>query len=185
MAYDSAKTREKLLDAASAEFTEHGLSGARVDRIAVAAGVNKQAIYAYFGSKEALFDAVLDLSLAHLTATVPITSYDLPGYAVALFDYLCTHPEYERLAMWKRLERADATPEEVEHYRRKLAQIDPAADHAPIDTLLLILGMAHAWANSAPALRALDGDAVNISDQQARYRAALKKAAKAAVEALR
>lgn len=51
MAYDSAATRARLLDAAHAEFAERGLAGARVDRIAAAAQANKQAIYAYFGSR--------------------------------------------------------------------------------------------------------------------------------------
>ena len=55
MAYDSAATRARLLDAAHSEFAERGLAGARVDRIAAAAQANKQAIYAYFGSKEQLF----------------------------------------------------------------------------------------------------------------------------------
>ena len=37
------------------EFSAYGIAGARVDRIASAAKANKQAIYAYFGSKDALF----------------------------------------------------------------------------------------------------------------------------------
>lgn len=187
MAYDSGKTREKLLEAASAEFTKHGLAGARVDRIAATAGVNKQAIYAYFGSKEGLFDAVLDRSLEELVATIPITDYDLPGYAVALFDYLCSHPEYERLTMWKRLERADATAEEVEHYRRKLAQIETSVvspGFSPVNALLLVLGMAHSWANSAPSLRALDTAAADAARQQERHRTALRRAAEAVVASL-
>ena len=35
------------------------MNGATVDEIAAAAGVNKQRIYAYFGSKNGLFEAVL------------------------------------------------------------------------------------------------------------------------------
>jgi AcrR family transcriptional regulator len=42
--YDSA-TRARLLDAAYAEFSERGLAGARVERIAAVASANKQAIY--------------------------------------------------------------------------------------------------------------------------------------------
>jgi AcrR family transcriptional regulator len=61
-ARDSAATKERLLEAATAEFAAHGIAGARVDRIAAAARANKQLIYAYFGSKEQLFDAVLATS---------------------------------------------------------------------------------------------------------------------------
>lgn len=189
MAYDSEKTREKLLDAATAEFVEHGLAGARVDRIASSAGVNKQAIYAYFGSKEGLFDAVLDLRLGLLVEAVPITPDDLPGYALRLFDYLCAHPEYSRMSMWKRLERPGSTPEELDVYRHKLEGIDSRAaiDHtrySPLNVLLLVSGLAHSWANSAPGIQALDAEARDVASQQARHRTALEVAVRAAVDAL-
>ena len=38
MAWDTERTKRLLLDAATTEFSEHGLAGARVDRIAAAAG---------------------------------------------------------------------------------------------------------------------------------------------------
>ncbi len=52
-------TRRAVLDAALREFAEFGLAGARVDAIAEAAGVNKQALYYHFGNKEELFQAAL------------------------------------------------------------------------------------------------------------------------------
>ena len=42
-------TRQKILDAALAEFASYGLGGARVDRIAQRAGANKRMLYYYFG----------------------------------------------------------------------------------------------------------------------------------------
>ena len=57
MPWDSQDTRRRLLEAAITEFSAYGIAGARVDRIASAAKANKQAIYAYFGSKDALFAA--------------------------------------------------------------------------------------------------------------------------------
>lgn len=56
---EKSSSRDILLQAAIAEFAEHGLSGGRVDRIARRAKLNKQAIYYYFKSKEALFAAAL------------------------------------------------------------------------------------------------------------------------------
>ena len=54
------RTRQDILDAAIAEFAEHGLSGARVDAIAERTHVSKRMIYYYFGSKEQLYLAVLE-----------------------------------------------------------------------------------------------------------------------------
>jgi len=57
---DPARTRERIIEAATAEFSRRGLGGARVDAIADAAGVNKRMLYHYFGNKEDLFLAVLE-----------------------------------------------------------------------------------------------------------------------------
>lgn len=53
-------SREKILRAATKEFAQKGIDGARVDSIAEASGVNKNMIYHYFGSKEGLFIVVLE-----------------------------------------------------------------------------------------------------------------------------
>jgi AcrR family transcriptional regulator len=187
--YDSEKTRTKLLDAALDEFVEHGFAGGRVDRIARAAGANKQAIYAYFDSKEGLFDAVLDRRLTQLADEVPITPDDLPGFALRLYDYLCAHPEYSRMILWKRLEHRDPTADELDAFRRKLEGIDAASaiphdNYSAINVLLLVMSMASSWANSLPAIRSLDDRATTTEEQQARHRAALAVAVEAAVTAL-
>jgi TetR/AcrR family transcriptional regulator len=54
------KPEEKILAAASREFARFGLAGARVDRIASNAGINKAMIYYYFRSKENLYQTILD-----------------------------------------------------------------------------------------------------------------------------
>ena len=73
--------RERILEAASAEFSAYGVAGARVDRIAKVAGCNKNLIYIYFESREALFTTVLNRSLAGVYEALPLTPDDLPGYA--------------------------------------------------------------------------------------------------------
>lgn len=60
----AAATRQRILDAALAEFAEKGLAGARVDEIAARAGANKRMLYAYFGSKEELWLTVLERAYA-------------------------------------------------------------------------------------------------------------------------
>ncbi|MGB2769567.1 MAG: helix-turn-helix domain-containing protein [Candidatus Zixiibacteriota bacterium] len=56
-------TFEKILHTARIEFARHGLAGARVDRIASLAGVNKAMIYYHFRSKENLHRVVIDQEL--------------------------------------------------------------------------------------------------------------------------
>ena len=58
-AKDPERTRANIIDVATAEFAERGLSGARVDRIAERTQTSKRMLYYYFGDKEGLYRAVL------------------------------------------------------------------------------------------------------------------------------
>lgn len=53
-------SRGLILSAARLEFGQRGYAGGRVNRIAGSAGVNKQLIFYYFGSKAGLFKAVVE-----------------------------------------------------------------------------------------------------------------------------
>lgn len=57
---ENAPGKEKILEAALIEFADKGYEGARVDRIAKAAGVNKALIYYHFRSKDELYVAVIN-----------------------------------------------------------------------------------------------------------------------------
>ena len=57
---DADRSQGTILAAARHEFAEYGLGGARMDRIAERANLNKRLIYYYFADKEALFQAVLE-----------------------------------------------------------------------------------------------------------------------------
>ncbi len=57
---DADATKARILDAAKKEFARLGLGGARVDEIAERAKTNKRMIYHYFGSKEFLFQTVVE-----------------------------------------------------------------------------------------------------------------------------
>jgi TetR/AcrR family transcriptional regulator len=59
MARPATVSPERILDAAALEFSERGYAGARVDRIARRARVNKAMLYYHFGSKQALYRALL------------------------------------------------------------------------------------------------------------------------------
>ena len=58
--------RQRILAAALAEFSEKGLGGARVDVISERAGANRRMLYHYFGNKDDLFLAVLELAYSDL-----------------------------------------------------------------------------------------------------------------------
>jgi AcrR family transcriptional regulator len=185
MAYDSAATRARLLDAAFDEFVRVGFAGARVDRIAAAASANKQAIYAYFGSKEALFDAVLEARLRVLADVVPFTPDDLPGYTGALFDELTADPGLLRLTQWKALERPGASEVERAAHVAKAAEIGEcygASVEAGMDVLMMLIVAAQAWSATAPEIRNPEND--DEAARLARHRQAVVKAVDATVAAL-
>ena len=108
MERNAARTRARILDAATAEFSARGIAGARVDRIADAAGCNKALLYSYFGNKEQLFDAVFASLVARFVSEHPIDAEHIDVYAGALVDSYLERPELVRLALWDRLERNGA-----------------------------------------------------------------------------
>jgi AcrR family transcriptional regulator len=57
---DGQRTRQAILDAALDLFAEKGFFGTSLRDVAAAVGVRESALYNYFASKEALFDALLD-----------------------------------------------------------------------------------------------------------------------------
>ncbi len=63
--------RGRILFAAIEEFASKGLAGARTAEIAARAGVNKQLIFYYFGSKRGLYDAVVSRAGGRLAAGTP------------------------------------------------------------------------------------------------------------------
>lgn len=61
-------TKAVLLKSALEEVLTHGVGGARVDRIACRAGVNKRMIYHYFKNREGICEAVLFQQLGVLAS---------------------------------------------------------------------------------------------------------------------
>ena len=145
----AADTPRRILDAAADEFAERGLAGARVDRIAERAGANKQRIYAYFGSKDQLFDTVIEDRIEQLLDAVPFDAADLPGYAVRILDFNLAHPSLVRLLLWHNLERPAVLarlPQSVASHARKVAALRAARgdDGWAADRLLgQVLGLVH------------------------------------------
>lgn len=69
-------TRAQLLAAARAEFAERGYDGATVRRIAERAGVHPAMVNHWFGGKDALFTAALELPVDLATIVARLTPGD-------------------------------------------------------------------------------------------------------------
>lgn len=106
-------TRQRILDAAIAEFAERGLAGARVDEIAARSGANKRMLYAYFGSKEELWLVVLERVYAAKREEERALALDAlePREAMAALvrfnlRYTARHPEFVALLNQENVHRA-------------------------------------------------------------------------------
>lgn len=193
MAYAPEETRRRLLAAAVDEFSATGLAGARVDRIARAAGVNKERIYAYFGDKEGLFGAALESELLAVIHAVPIRGEGVDAvlrYAEAVFDYHAAHPQLSRLLAWEGLERDAPVAVEARSaaHARKIAQIRsvlPALDEpAAAELLLTIVTLADGWQVFRSVDRLYVGDAADRPERVAVRRDFVVGAVRALVERL-
>jgi TetR/AcrR family transcriptional regulator len=98
---EAASARSAILAAARIEFSTKGLLGARVNEIAQRAGVNKQLLYYYFGNKEDLYRAALEVVYAEirtLERSLNLADMTPPEAMAALigfsFDYLARNPDF-------------------------------------------------------------------------------------------
>jgi len=157
---DAENTRQRIFEAATAEFASHGIAGARIDRIAAAAEANKQLIYAYFGNKRQLFDAVVSEHVTRFVEMVPFRADRLAEFAGAAFDYFVAHPEVMHLASWHSLEsgkdehRIPAIEQAIRSRARLLAAAQKAGViHSVIaadELLALVTRIASTWAVGTP-----------------------------------
>jgi AcrR family transcriptional regulator len=186
---DAQATRELLLAAATEEFSESGLAGARIDRIAERAGANKRLLYVYFGDKNTLFDAVLERQSALLAAAVPLTADDLSAYVGARFDYLLEHPQAARLAAWRIFERAEPSEAEQRGFRAKVDAVAAAQRDgklydgmSAVDLFALVLRIGESWLSAPPALQAVAGEDPLSSTRLRQHRTALVEAVRRITE---
>ena len=102
-----AGSRERLFAAAAAEFAARGFAGASVDRIALAAGVNKAMIYYHFKSKAALyreilrdmFDAV-GIAVREVAGSTATPDVKIRRFVAAIAEAAEARPHFP--AMWLR-----------------------------------------------------------------------------------
>ncbi|SER05074.1 transcriptional regulator, TetR family [Lentzea xinjiangensis] len=147
-------TRQRILDVATQEFARYGIAGARIERVVAAARTNKAQLYAYFGNKEGLFDAIFLGSLDRIVNVVPIDATDLAEWAVRLYDEYLARPDLIRLATWARLERRPTGYLVAESERRDDAKLRAIAEAQaaglvragdPFDLMAMVIAMSMAW----------------------------------------
>jgi AcrR family transcriptional regulator len=184
-----AATHRRILDVATREFAEHGIAGARVERIVAAARTNKAQLYAYFGSKDGLFDAIFFGSLDRIVNVVPIDADDLADWAVRLYDEYLRRPDLIRLATWARLERRPAGHLVEDADRRDDAKLRAIAEAQaagrvrpgdPFDVLALVIAMSMAWSPVSNVYAATAEEPADLHEQR---RALLRESVRRAMAA--
>lgn len=179
-ARDAQATKALLLRAATAEFAECGLAGARIDRIAERAGANKRLLYVYFGDKNDLFDAVVAEQTRAVVAAASLDDGDLCAFAGARFDYMLANPQARRLANWRAFERPEPSALEREAFQARVDAVASAQragrlrdDIAAVDLFAIVLRMTESWLTAPPGLLAVAGDDPMSAGRLAEHRAAL------------
>jgi AcrR family transcriptional regulator len=111
---DAVRTRAELLAVATAEFADHGFSGARVDEIAARTRTTKRMIYYYFGSKRGLYLAVLEHAYAGIRSLESGLEVDhleparaIRALAELTFDHHESHPDFVRLVAIENIHHAE------------------------------------------------------------------------------
>ncbi len=110
---DPDRTKEDILEIARQEFSENGLSGARIDLIAERTRTSKRMIYYYFGSKEGLYSAVLEMAYSGIREREAELNLEglkpqdaLRHLVEATFEYDEAHADFVNLVSIENLHQA-------------------------------------------------------------------------------
>jgi AcrR family transcriptional regulator len=166
-------TKERILDAAMAEFSAYGVAGARVDRIARTAGCNKNLIYVYFENKETLFTTVLDKHLSRVYSDLTVTPDDLSDYAGRVFDFAMANPDLMRLMAWSNLEEQATDPAtRAQVHDDKLTELTAAQADGKLNPelppgflLTAVMTLATAYTATNPFGPSLDPETTKNTDE--------------------
>lgn len=151
----TTELRGEILAAARAEFAQHGLAGARIDRIARSAQASKERLYAHFGDKETLFRDVLAADSAEFFRALTLRPEAIADFAGDIYEQARNHPEHYRMITWAHLEgvtldepHADGQPIPARHIAaieaaQHTGHVDPTWE--PVDLLVLLIGIGLSW----------------------------------------
>jgi AcrR family transcriptional regulator len=123
----SAPDRRRAIElAAGSVFAEHGYAAARLEDIAAAAGVTKPVVYRHFGSKKALYLALLDRHRSDLGGFLPpperlAEAADAGALLRAVIDGWLDYVR-ENSHAWVMLFRDNSGDEEIRAVRREVSE---------------------------------------------------------------
>lgn len=133
--YDPEQTKRNILDVATQEFSAMGLAGARVDAIAERTNTTKRMLYYYFGSKEGLYEAVLDKVYGDIRALeqdLHVSELDptegLRSLVEFTFDYHDRHRDFVRLVTIENIHGAKYIEQLKSFKSRNASVIDTIED---------------------------------------------------------
>jgi TetR/AcrR family transcriptional regulator len=179
---DPERTRERILDAALEEFSEHGYAGARISAIASRAGVNQQLISYYFDGKEGLYRA---LSMRWQALSAAFNQPDMPIHEVVsnFLQANVDHRPWARLLAWEGLSSRDGDEAGgdayfdaiVEDVRRRQLNGELAEDLDPAYVLLVLFAAALAPAVIPQIARRITGKAADSPEFLAAYGEQLRR----------
>lgn len=147
---DAARSRAAILEAAEDLFAQRGYDRASLQEIAAAAGLSRATPSYFFGSKEALYEAVLERVFAARERSVseafaplrewaegerggplrPVLAHAVEGY----LEFLLGRPQFVRLVEWEALaggRRLARSPHESRAAERAFRELRSAARGRP------------------------------------------------------
>jgi TetR/AcrR family transcriptional regulator len=175
---DPERTRGRILDAATTEFSAKGFAGARVSAIAARAGVNPQLIAYYFGGKAGLYREIT----SRWARSEAETDYGAMSLAELVRSYVPASDRARsltRLLAWDGLVgdadelgtriRTQRMQEAVADLRRRQEEGELARDLDPACVLLAFLAAAGAPATLPHVARSIFGVDSDSAELAARY----------------
>lgn len=137
-----ADAKEKIFHAALKEFSKEGLGGARVERIAKKAGVNKAMIFYYFSSKQNLYQELLTHVMSKifgrisgLMAQETSAEIFLEKITEVYITFLAKHQDFVRMIVLDMIQN----PGNIDHFFKKF--FEDRFDEGPG----LFFGKVEAW----------------------------------------
>lgn len=191
-------TRDAILKAATKVFARHGYDGGRVEQISKAAQSYDRMIYYHYGSKEALFIAVLEATYERFNraeANVELPADDPVAALTAIVDFMAGYyqrnPEFVTLLNAENLHRGRHIAKSLrarEYSAAAIGVLDGVlqqgvarglfrSDVRARDVYLMIAAMGYFPVSNRYTLSAFFGEDLHAADALARWRAYIAETA--------
>ncbi len=184
-----------ILEVALSEFANYGFEGTRIEAITARMATSKRMIYYHFGSKERLYEAVLDYDysivrsgaqdVGDLEAMPPLQAMEI--VAGSAFDNFMRHPDFIRLSLQENLRGVPVVGQSDRirqinqanlavvdrHLRRGQADGSMRTGLEPLDVYITFVGLCNYHVAARPAYKALFDTDFFAPDVRERRRASI------------